>query len=396
MWEGCDLKKLLINLVKKNHFVYIVYYIVYSIMLKILAIFIRPNKKQILFVSNGGKKYSCNVKPIYERMLGDERFSEWNFVWAFRNPQKFELPDSNRTKKCKIDSLSYYRYVLNSMCWITNVSIERGLSLKRQGNFYVNTWHGFPIKHLGRDVVQGPTFKTKKVEVIDLMLTEGLLDKRSLNSAFSIKKTVATGYPRNDKLFCDSENIKDKVKSRYKIPVDKKVILYAPTYRDYDKDQYGNFSCDIMISYDKFCNRLGDKYILLLRTHPAVTKKELNNFHCLDVSDYPYVEDLLLVADILVTDYSGIMADFSLLEKPVICYMYDYELYQQKRGIYEFVLDSIPFEKCRTEEELYEIIKNIDYKEACKLSKEFKTTCGLLGAGATERAVDAIAIELGL
>lgn len=385
------MKRFLINTLKKYHWMYAIYYYLFTLLLKLLGLIIKK-KDVMLIVCSGGKKYGDNIRPVYEHLLNDTRFSNWRFVWAFLSPEKFNLPDNERTTICKIDSIAFYYNTLRARCWLTNVSVQRGLDFKRQGVFYINTWHGVPLKLIGLDIKEGGSFRIiDGVEQFDLICTMGTYDVKISKSAFGVdeQKIKVTGYPRNDIMFSESINaVKERLQRILGLDFTKKIILYAPTYRDYCKDKWGNFNFNSRLSIDKFNEVLGQDYLLVVRAHGAIRDSGLYGY--IDATTYPDVEDLLRVTDILVTDYSGIMFDYALLEKPIICFPYDLEEYEEKRGLYVDYEKFIPFPICRTEDELYTIINNMNYIESCNISRNFVKTCGLVVKDATKNVVNAI------
>ena len=384
------IKNILIGTLKKYRVLYYVYYYCCSTVLSILGLFIRSSKNRILFVCRGGKQYNDNIPPIYEELLKDERFSKWDFIWALRDTKKPDLSHKVRTKVCKIDSLSFYWNALKSRCWVTNVSVQRGLNFKNKDTFYINTWHGVPLKYIGLDNNKGVSFSLPEHEKCDLFCSMGEYDAKIYETAFGADPSIikVTGYPRNDVLFTsDLEEVKQRVSSYYNIDFTKKIVLYAPTFRDYNKSRLGMFSLDLKLSADLFQKELGDNYVLLVRAHGAILNTN-NVVGCIDASKYPSVEDLLMITDILVTDYSGIMFDFSLLGKPIICLPYDLNEYIEKRGLYINYEEYLPLDICYTESELYTTIKTLDYEKACEKSKLLKEKAGLKGFGATRNVVD--------
>lgn len=386
------MKSLLINSLKKYHWLYVLYFYMFSGILKFLGLFLRSTDKAFLIVCYGGQQFGDNIKPIYEALVKDPRFKDWRFIWAFRNPDKFLNPLIDRTYKCKIDTPSFYYHALKSKCWLTNVSLQRGLNFKNKGTFYVNTWHGVPLKHIGLDIKEGTSFKViGGAEKFDLICTMGSYDAEIAKTAFGVdyEKIKVTGYPRNDIMFKeDIESVKKRVRSCFDVDFSKKVVLYAPTFRDYNKNKYGAFYFELSLSFEKFMKVLGDNYTLIVRAHGAITSKQLNGY--IDASDYPDVEDLLRITDILITDYSGIMFDYSLLGKPTICFPYDLQKYQNMRGLYINYNEFIPFPKCKTEEELYLTIRDLNYSEGCNLARKFVNQCGLIDKDSAQNVVDAL------
>ena len=133
-------------ILKHNVIVQKIYQIVFSLIFRFIGIFIRPDMKRVLFQSMIGKTYSDSPQILYEKMLNDEYFKDYKYVWAFDNPNKFEL---FKAKKVKLNSLSYFIEALRCGIWITNVSIERGLKFNPRKTIYINTWHGVTLKFLG-------------------------------------------------------------------------------------------------------------------------------------------------------------------------------------------------------------------------------------------------------
>src|SRR5699024_7950338 len=147
-------------------------------------------------------------------------------------------------------------------------------------------------------------------------------------------------YPRNDIFFNhDQEKYVSKIKNKLQLPKDKKVILYAPTFRDDQTSKNNKFLFDINLDLHQMQERLGNDYILLLRMHVVISNKikidpYLQNF-VKNVSNYPDIQELSLMADVLITDYSSIMFDFANTKKPIVFYTYDFDNYRNNlRGFY--------------------------------------------------------------
>lgn len=175
------------------------------------------------------------------------------------------------------------------------------------------------------------------------------------------EKVLALGIPRTDFYFENNKkNLKNKVGSNYPQMKDKKVILYAPTFRDdptVDREIVSNFNVNL------FNEELGDEYCVMIRLHPLMNQGDLrDNGKFIDVTDYPDEKDLLLLADVLITDYSSIMIEYALLNKPIIFYPYDYEYYvKEERGFYFDYKDNVPGPIAHSPQEIVKIIKEHDY-----------------------------------
>lgn len=369
------MKKVLITIIKAIKPLYSIYYYIGSLCINILKFFIKPQDDIILFVSFGGKKFDDSPKFIYENMINDSRFDKYTLIWAFDNPKNIEIP---RGKKIKIDTFEYYVTALKARCWITNSTIERGLNFKGKNTFYFNTWHGTPIKKMGSDIdSSNKSFQSKAKEWrADIMTVQGSFEANIFSRVFNIdiEKFALIGLPRNDVLYNYTEKMKSEVLKKFGIDKNKKIILYAPTFREYDRDTQMNCIADIPIDFSKWKNRLGNEYLILFRAHYEVTKLlNIDNYKdfVIDVSNYPILNDLMIISDLLISDYSSIFFDYSILNKPMISFTYDYEKYSKNRGMYFDIRDQL-LGGSISEEELIDIIQNLPVKECLEQVRLFR------------------------
>lgn len=368
------MKRKLKNIVKTSKIIYQLYFYIGSLFINIMKIFIKSDDKLILFVSFGGKKFDDSPKVIYDSMINDVRFKDYKFAWAFINPDEFDLDIG---EKIKIDTWTYYKTALKARCWITNSAIERGLKFKGKNTFYLNTWHGTPIKKMGLDIdSENKSFKSSvSMKAVDVMLAQGSYEVDIFSRVFGIKKEnfLLCGLPRNDTLSNATIEQKKEYKRKLGLPEDKKVILYAPTYREYKRDK--NFNCYIAppINFEKWENSLSDDWIVLFRAHYEVGKilNVSNSEFVIDVSQYDNLNELMIASDILISDYSSVFFDYCIQDKPMICFAYDYSEYSVKRGMYfdirkELIGGEIDQLK------LLEIIENFSYNEGVKSAVNFR------------------------
>ncbi|WP_077623403.1 CDP-glycerol glycerophosphotransferase family protein [Sediminibacillus massiliensis] len=168
---------------------------------------------------------------------------------------------------------------------------------------------------------------------------------------------LRTGIPRTDFFFDKKETheIERQLEKQFPVIRDKKVILYAPTFRD---DQLT--SPKLALDLDRLYQEFKDEYVVFLRLHPAVTFQLKNQYpdFVVDVKDYENINHLLLITDILISDYSSIPFEYALLHKPMIFYSYDLEEYQTARGFWEDYRRNMPGPVVDSTEEIVEIIKN--------------------------------------
>lgn len=364
-----------------------------SFVLFALSVVYRRQENKILFVCNGGRKYGDNIAPIYQFLLKDEDLKDWSFVWAFTNPNENALQDKERTILCKIDSIRFYIEALTSKCWITNISVQRGLSFQKKNTIYINTWHGVPLKLLGLDDTKGYSFRNKNPEVFDLMIAASEYDLPIMKRAFHVKNNNVklTGYPRNDILFtCDKNAIRMNTRKELGASEETKVVLYAPTYRDFNSTKNGDITFDLPITIEKFSKFCAKEYSLWVRMHELTDIAQYGSSKIVDVTKYESNFQLLIAADVLVSDYSGIIFEYALLEKPIIIYAFDLDEYREKRGLYVDIEKDFPFHVSRTEDDLYKYLMNMDYDEECKKTREFKNKYGLVEGNATSRVTKEI------
>lgn len=273
-------------------------------------------KKQILFVSFTGRQYSDSPKEIYLSMKQDERFNDYQFKWAFIHPEDFkEIPEN---EKISMNSFKYFITLFSSQVWISNASLERLIPYKSKKIIYINTWHGIPLKYIGSDEINVDPMVKHWYENMqaDLITACSDYDRNIFQRVFPKAKNIeCVGLPRNDELY---ENQK-----QWTYPTHRPLkVLYAPTFRKEDNDLSVIRKMEYLQSIlnVEFYVRMHYFESPVSTTLKDVSKQSLNN--------------LLLEVDMLITDYSSMMFDFSILEKPVLLYPYDLEKYKSERGMY--------------------------------------------------------------
>lgn len=333
------------------------YYYVMSFFINFLKLFIKTDNKLILFVSYGGRHYSDSPRIIYEAMLKDDRYKDYKMVWAFINPEKYNVND-----KIKIDTLKYYKTALRARCWVTNVLVERALNFTGKHTYYFFTTHGVLVKCDGPDLKQHKFTSRAKLKY-DTCLCQSEVEKTICMRMFQLSedKMKMIGFPKDDILVNYEPSYRDAIRKKIGIPDDKKAILYAPTYRE-DMDMREAFTMDI----EKWRKYLSKDYVLLYRAHPVVLSKEKKNDNFfIDVTKYEMVEDLMIATDMLISDYSGIIFDFSIMHKPIYLWTYDYDEYQRRRGLYFDIRKEL--KSSDDEEEMLKMVSKHDWN--CELTE---------------------------
>lgn len=361
-------------LLKSNKFVYLVYYCLISFALRVAGKFIGTDDHLILFNSFGGKKYDDSPKAIYEEMKKDARWAGYRLVWAIQQPETIGLPDDMEVVKG--DTWTFFKTALQAKCWITNSSMERGLRFKKRDTFYLNTWHGTAIKKMGSDIARSNQSFSATLSPVDIMLAQSQYDIDIFSRVFSIapERFRCIGLPRNDILAHYTQKMVKDIRRKLQLPEDKKVILYAPTFREYERGEQKQCVMSIPMDFDFWREQLEQDYVVLFRAHYEVAD-HMNVSQCplfIDVSQYPTLNDLMIVSDILITDYSSICFDYSIMGKPIFFYAYDYDEYKKKRGIYFELEEEFPVGVARTQEELIKQIANMDIEQCQTMVQHFR------------------------
>lgn len=223
-----------------------------------------------------------------------------------------------------------------------------------------------------------------------IVSSKNIMDYYSEAFQISKSKIKPLGLPRADYYFenHDTDEFKSAFFERHGLDGDKKIILYAPTFRDEEK--YNDVFA--YLDLERFNEELSDEYVLALRLHPKIrnfySKDITSKGHYIDCSDYPSEQELLLISDILITDYSSIMIEFAMLDKPVIFFTYDYDSYlTQERGFYFDFKSTVPGPIVYDSQSLIDAIKNDDFDRS-RISEFVKTQFDEIDGHSSMRVVD--------
>ncbi|WP_310605135.1 bifunctional glycosyltransferase family 2 protein/CDP-glycerol:glycerophosphate glycerophosphotransferase [Anaerosporobacter sp.] len=328
----------------------------------------------VLCESFFGKSYSDSPKYIYE-YLAKTYPGKYKFIWVIGN-KKTEIPYPH--KKVKRFSIRYAYYMARCKYFVFNVRQPRWMR-KREGSIFLETWHGTPLKRLvfDQDEVCGasPQHKIqfyKDSRKWDYLVSANYFSSEVFKSAFMFdKEMLEFGYPRNDILYApDKEEKAIALKKKLGIPLDKKTVLYAPTWRDDEFYGSGQYKFELKLDLRKMKKELGDEYVVLLRTHYYIADSldvtGVEDF-AFNLSKYDDIAEIYLISDILITDYSSVFFDYGNLKRPMLFFTYDLEKYRDVlRGFYIDMLEEVPGPLLYTSDEVLEAIKNID-----KIEKEY-------------------------
>lgn len=237
-------------------------------------------------------------------------------------------------------SAAWYRALARSKFLVNNANFPEYFR-KRAGQTYLQTWHGTPLKMIGNDIktdhtssVYQATMK-READYWDYLISPSPYCSKILPKAFNTSaELLELGYPRNDRLVKVSKDIRQQLREKLGVTdPNLKLVLYAPTWRDTTRGAKGGWES---VSYLNENSVLPDGYKLLYRghsnTHASHQKK--NSANSIDVTFYPDVAELFIAADILITDYSSVMFDFSVTGKPMIFLTPDIKHFETERGFY--------------------------------------------------------------
>ncbi len=321
------------------------------------------NRKKVLFSSYNGRGYSDSPKAIAEELLACGQ--ELDLCWLVKDEQEAaSLPAGIRP--IFMHSRRRVMEVSTAKVWVDNCrKYER---FKRKGQYYLQTWHGFALKRIERDVADSldevyVTSAKRDAAQTDLIVSGSGFMTRLYRSAFWYDGPVqAWGTPRNDVFFHPSPEIPGKVRDFFGLSQDCRLLLYAPTFRA--DSGTACYALDAEAALTACRRRFGGNWAALIRLHPNVAHQSASLFPydgrtILDATAYPDMQELLVGADMLITDYSSSMFDFALQEKPCIQFALDVDDYKKDRNFY-FPLDALPFPLARTNSELGQIIESYD------------------------------------
>lgn len=330
-----------------------------------------PVKKgTVVFESHLGKQYSDSPRAIYEEMR--RQGLDFDAVWSYAGDPKGFPEDATLVRRW---SLPYLKALAQAEFWVDNQSYPLKLT-KRPQTTYIQTWHGSALKRMGFDE---PAWKLRSkarqveqqrvLDRFDRFLVRSEHDVRTLAKALRLKEKVLlrVGYPRNDALVRakraeEVSGVRERgpLAAELGIPEDKQVLLYAPTFRRHG-GRHGRF--ELPFDVERFAEEFGDRHVLLVRSHYLnhVVLPPSVRGSVIDVSAHHDVTPLYELADAMITDYSSVMFDYALLDRPMVFFTYDYEEYvHEGRGTYFDLRERAPGPVVDTEEELFGALKALD------------------------------------
>lgn len=357
----------------------------------------RPVRDLVLLQSYFGTQYSCNPRAVSEHLA---RYRpDLELCWV-TDDGRIRAPEPARTvlagTREHYEALSTARYL------ISNCGLQDWF-VKRPDQIYLQTWHGSPLKRIGFDI-EAPTFERgkRRMEALgrdaatwDLLVSQSPFTTPILRRAFQYEGDVAEiGYPRTDVLHGPDVVARvARARANLGIPPDRRVILYAPTWRDHLNSKPGKYGFEMLLDLDAVRAALGPDHVVLIRAHHLVNARSRATADGLvrDVSAHPDINELFLAADVLVTDYSSAMFDYAGLSRPILLYTPDLDQYRDTiRGLSFPIEDHAPGPILRCTDEVIDALLDIDAvarKYADDLDRFRATFCPHDDGNATARFV---------
>lgn len=351
-----------------------------KIVYKLVYKFIPVDDKLVIFISFHGRGYSDNPRAIYEEMQRDPRFKNYKFIWFIKKHKQKNIHIDGANIK-EYFSIPYFYYMSKAKYWVINCKMPAYIC-KKDNQVYLQTWHGTPLKRLGHDIIapddatfyrSGMSFE-QMTETYDIdvkrynyMISPNAFCTEVFQTSFRInrERLIETGYPRND--FITNATNEDilEIKKKFNLPLDKKIILYAPTWRDNSYVASG-YTFELEADFHKWKETLSDEYIIVFKPHYLIINKyendnSLNGF-LYSISAEAEINELYVISDILITDYSSVFFDYAVLNRPIYFYMYDLEQYKgELRGFYLDIYKELPGKIYEDEDHLLTDICNQVY-----------------------------------
>ena len=350
-----------------------------------------PLQNKVVASSFKGQKYGDNPQYILEKLR--EINDKIDMVWLKEIGHKYAVPSWIRTESWNLRLKSIYE-IATAKVVIDTHRFQKEIR-KRKGQLFIETWHGgLGIKKLDTD---SPLYCNSKYINDEIATTNKLADvfisqsdhlSNIYRNTFGYKGPIwKCGYPKNDIFFTENRKIRDKVRQEFGLK-DEHILLYAPSFRDsfYKVKEIDTtvYDVDFALLASSLQERFGGEWIIMVRWHPLfaeeIRKKKDIPSSVIDATLYPDMQELLLSADALLSDYSSCLFDAALREIPCFIFATDYESYKESRGVY-YELDELPFPYSCNKKDLSKCILGFDDKQYKNDLKLFFQRTGLVETG---------------
>lgn len=360
-----------------------------------------PRTNEVVFECDRGRHFGDAPRYLYERLA--ERENRPDILWANNTTLRLTAP---RTRKIRRHSPTYYWRLGRAGYWINNQNFPPDL-VKPARTRFLQTWHGTPLKRMQHDVEKmagrDEDYQERAARLTsywDVLLSGSAYATACFRSAFRFTgEILEQGYPRNDVFSWPDAAARTRAARERLGLVDhhRKIVLYAPTFRD-DNRPDANWRHELHLDVPRLADALGDDHVLLVRFHPLVRESmgPLIAAHpgfVIDASTYDDIQELMLISDVLITDYSSVFFDYSVLQRPILFFTYDLDHYRDDlRGFYLDLETSAPGPLLPDNDALLAALTDLDrvHEQYADRLREFRDTYAPRDdGGASDRVLDA-------
>jgi CDP-glycerol glycerophosphotransferase (TagB/SpsB family) len=305
-----------------------------------------------------GRGYACNPAAIHAKAR--ELAPHIRSVFLVEPDQAHTLPKD--IEYAVIGSAKYWDVLARAKYLVNNANFADAV-VKREGSVHLSTQHGTPLKKMGVDQATYPVVAAATGSFAKLLARVDRWDYNLTSNRHSTEmweravpaahETLEYGYPRNDVYYTATADDVARARRELGVPEGKTAVLYAPTHRDY------HTGFETGLDLEAFCEEAGEDVVVLLRAHYFYDRGGARNTgRIIDVTAHRSAEDVCLAADALITDYSSIMFDYANLDRPMVVYVDDWDVYRETRGVYFDLLELPPGPVARTPEELARVFRD--------------------------------------
>src|SRR4051812_13221139 len=326
--------------------------------------------------------YSCNPRAIYEKAR--ELVPDMRGVWVMKPNAAHLVPPG--VEHVQPGTREYFETIARATYLVNNVNFPNNF-VKREGSVHVMTHHGTPLKKMGLDQQDSPLSKMNfellamRCRRWDYSISANVFTTLQWERAFPFEyESLEVGYPRNDVLATATDADVERIRAELGIAENQIAVLYAPTHREYHTGYVPVLDAAAVAA------GLGPDYVVLSRAHYFYKSPGSRDARVRDVSDHPSIEELCLAANVLVTDYSSLMFDYGVLDRPIVIHAPDWEVYRTVRGTYFDLMEQPPGAITRTESEVADAIRAGDPAPDARAAFRARF-CSLDDGRAAERVV---------
>lgn len=384
------------KLIKKSNNLYCIFNFIYENLKKtyegffsLFFGFLPIDDQKIVFINYYGRGYGDNGKYIANELLSCG--CNLDIVWLVNHEEINRVSIPSGIRIVAYGGVDAIYELSTAKIWINNCRLEQFL-FKRKEQFYIQTWHGgLGLKKIERDAEKSLGLNYINKAKRDSLLSDFLIsNSKHLSDIYRRAfwydgEIVESGYPKNDPLFGDKSIYRKKIRTIYEVEMEKKIFLYAPTFRNGDCVSAYN------LNFSKIKNEIKnkDQWIFMARLHPNIDEKIFYKIFpefVINATMYSDMQELILGVDALVTDYSSCMFDSAIAEIPTFIYASDIDNYKEDRNFY-FELEELPFPVSSEIDNFINKFNSFDEISFILGLKNFNKKVGLIDDGESSKRV---------